>query len=166
MRKKGQSVKANFGDRKFYFDFNKYFDENVEDVIEEILHCDIEEFKSIPPTMRKSKISINDFSIDPIILDYLVYNGYSHTYLEILSSTGQRFYSSEKIKERMEIRDLIKSKKFSEASVIIKNNFSNSSEFCMIFLFLCNKLWNILDSFLKFESFNNYNLLIQMRSNF
>lgn len=140
MRKISQKIKVNFGKSKFLFNFEDYRNQVIDSYFKEIIDVNVE--KSINKSQDTLYLSIK--GTENLIMDYLLYNGYSDTYKEISKvfiGNKSKYMCDFKVDIRKQIKCLLSEYKFDEVKDILIKNF-NLVNNALIFLEFFRKLFH------------------------
>lgn len=160
MRKHKQEIRCNFGQSKFFFDFETYRREVLNKYYKEIIGKNIEKIV----TTNEYELYLNWKTKENLILDYLLYCGYEETHKELSKAVigkGAKYLCDCKIGVRNCIKALLKEHKFEEAqSVIVKNFSRNENALTYVNFYHC--LMNIYRNY-KTETNNIYSFIREIK---
>ena len=160
MRKHKQEIRCNFGQSKFFFDFEAYRREVLNKYYKEIIGKNIEKII----TTNEYELYLNGKTKENLILDYLLYCGYEETHKELSKAVigkGAKYLCDCKIGIRNSIKVLLQEHKFEEAQAIIVKNFSRN-ENALTYVNFYHCLMNIYTNF-KTETNNIYSFIKEIK---
>lgn len=140
MRKFSQKIKVNFGKNRFLFNFEGYRNQVIDSYFKEIIEVNIE--KSM--NNSQDNLFLTKKGTDNLIMDYLLYNGYSDTYKEISKvfiGNKSKYLCDFKVDVRKHIKSFLYEYKFDEAKDALIKNFRVVNN-ALIFLEFFRKLFS------------------------
>lgn len=160
MRKFQQEIRCNFGQSKFFFDFESYRREVLNKYYKEIIEQNIEKI------VNEYDIHLNGKTKENLILDYLLYCGYEETHKELSKAVigkGAKYLCDCKMSIRKNIKVLLNEHNFEAVySVIIKNFARNENALTYVNFYHC--LMNIYSHY-KNETNNKYTFIKEIKDN-